>query len=86
MRHKFGTSDDSNLPATRYLAVWSTEAAGQSEVPFDDEHGTAAFLFKIPGTFKQTMIEMNISGLFKRLDVSLTPALSCIRFVLTRKN
>jgi hypothetical protein len=33
---------------------------GQYKLPFDEENGTGAFLFKIYRTLKQTMIEVNI--------------------------
>jgi hypothetical protein len=36
-------------------------------LPFDEEEGTAVFLFKIYPTFKQTMIESDIWGAFQEL-------------------
>jgi hypothetical protein len=49
----------------------------QSKLPFDNDQGTANFLFRISRAFKQTIIEANIWGAFQEagfyFDVSIEP-------------
>jgi hypothetical protein len=42
---------------------------GQYKLPFDEEDGTHAFLFKISRASKQTMIETDIWGAFSRGEI-----------------
>jgi hypothetical protein len=52
---------------------------------FDNDEGMAAFLFKSYSVFKQTVVETNIWGLFARLDLSSTSALSLTALSFMKK-
>jgi hypothetical protein len=71
------TTYNAVLPAARYIIVWGPEAKRSAKSSFDDEQGTANFLFRIYRRFKQTMIESNIWGAFQEagfyFDVSIEP-------------
>jgi hypothetical protein len=44
------------------------------KLPFDEEDGTAAFLFKIHPTFKKTMIEANIWAALHKVGFKFDPS------------
>jgi hypothetical protein len=51
---------EADLSTTRYLAICSREATGQSKLQRNDIQQTATSLFKINRMFRETTIETNI--------------------------